>query len=240
MEESRFQHILNRIGLICFLIFFGISTVMVIRNSSRSGGLFPSDVKRLTFAHWQLEDGFREGYADAIRVYEKLKADQGINVKVVQTAVPSRGYAQWFLTQLIGGDCADVIELSGSQELQNQYFLPLSKYLAEENPYNRGTPLEGMAWRDTFADDMAGALSPTYSEYFGVSTLMCTTRMFETAGNSRRMAGFLRKNPCVRRPDRQTADSNRRPRIHQGDHQSDLRPFQQPHQCGLQRFSFRL
>ena len=178
MEESRFQHILNRIGLICFLIFFGISTVMVIRNSSRSGGLFPSDVKRLTFAHWQLEDGFREGYADAIRVYEKLKADQGINVKVVQTAVPSRGYAQWFLTQLIGGDCADVIELSGSQELQNQYFLPLSKYLAEENPYNRGTPLEGMAWRDTFADDMAGALSPTYSEYFGVSTLMCTTRMY--------------------------------------------------------------
>ncbi len=178
MEESRFQHILNRIGLICFLIFFGISTVMVIRSSSRSGGLFPSDVRRLTFAHWQLEDGFREGYADAIRVYEKLKADQGINVKVVQTAVPSRGYAQWFLTQLIGGDCADVIELSGSQELQNQYFLPLSKYLAEENPYNRGTPLEGMAWRDTFADDMAGALSPTYSEYFGVSSLMCTTRMY--------------------------------------------------------------
>ncbi len=178
MEESRFQRIMNKIGFICFLIFFVISTIMVIRNSMQGGGFFSGGAKRLTFAHWQLEDGFREGYADAIIEYEKMKAKEGVKVKVIQTTVPARGYAQWFLTQLIGGDCADVIELSGTEELHNQYFLPLSQYLAEENPYNKGTPLEGMAWRDTFADDMVGALSTTYSEYFGVSTFMCTTRMY--------------------------------------------------------------
>lgn len=118
---------------------------MVIRNSSRSGGLFPSDVKRLTFAHWQLEDGFREGYADAIRVYEKLKADQGINVKVVQTAVPSRGYAQWFLTQLIGGDCADVIELSGSRNFRTSIFCRFPNIWRKRTRTTAGLRLRG--WR---------------------------------------------------------------------------------------------
>ena len=177
MEESKLQYILNRIGLICFLLFFALSVVMVIRNGSFGGDIL-SDGKRLTFAHWQLEDGFREGYADAIKEYERIKAKEGIKVRVVQTTVPVRGYPQWFLTQLIGGDCADVIELSGSEEIHNQYFLPLSRYLAAPNPYNKGTPLEGMAWRDTFADDMVSALSQTYSEYFGVSTFMTTTRMY--------------------------------------------------------------
>ncbi len=192
MEETKFQYIMNRIGLICFVLFFILSVIMVIRNGSFGGG-FLADGKRLTFAHWQLEDGFREGYEDAIKEYERIKAKEGVKVRVVQTTVPVRGYAQWFLTQLIGGDCADVIELSGSEDIQNQYFLPLSQYLAGPNPYNKGTPLEGMAWRDTFADDMVGALSQTYSEYFGVSTFMHTTRMyvnvdlFEKANGHREM-----------------------------------------------------
>ena len=177
MEESKFQKVMNRIGLICFLLFFSLSVIMVIRNGSVGGGLLSGE-KRLTFAHWQLEDGFREGYADAIKEYERIKAAEGVKVKVIQTTVPVRGYSQWFLTQLIGGDSADVIELSGSDDIHNQYFLPLSPYLAGPNPYNKGTPLEGMAWRDTFADDMVGALNLTYSEYFGVCTFSTTTRMY--------------------------------------------------------------
>ena len=97
MEESKFQKVMNRIGLICFLLFFSLSVIMVIRNGSVGGGLLSGE-KRLTFAHWQLEDGFREGYADAIKEYERIKAAEGVKVKVIQTTVPVRGYSQWFLT----------------------------------------------------------------------------------------------------------------------------------------------
>ena len=46
MEESKLQYILNRIGLICFLLFFALSVVMVIRNGSFGGDIL-SDGKRL-------------------------------------------------------------------------------------------------------------------------------------------------------------------------------------------------
>ncbi len=177
MEESRFQYIMNRIGLILLGIFYVVSIIMVVNSGAVGSGILGKE-KRLTFAHWQLEDGFREGFEDAIKEYERIKAEQGVKVKVVQTTVPVRGYAQWFLTQLIGGDCADVIELSGNDDIRNQYFTPLSQYLGDPNPYNKGTPLEGMPWRDTFADDMITALSQQYSEYFGVSTFVMTTRMY--------------------------------------------------------------
>ncbi len=177
MEENRLQKIMNRIGLILLVLFYLVSVVMIVRNGALGHGTLTGE-RKITFAHWQLEDGFREGYEDAIREYQKMKAAKGEKVRVIQATVPVRGYSQWFMTQLIGGDAADVIELSGSAELQNQYFTPLSPYLGDVNPYNAGSPLEGLPWRDTFADDMVGALNTQYSEYFGVQTFMMTTRMY--------------------------------------------------------------
>ena len=99
IQNSKFQ----KFGLLLAAAFFVLSVIMVIRNHGGMSVVFSPDTKVITFAHWQLEDGFREGFDAAIKIYEKEKAEQGVKVKVRQVAVPVRGYAQWYLTQLIGG-----------------------------------------------------------------------------------------------------------------------------------------
>ncbi len=177
IHNSKFQ----KLGLLLAAAFFVFSVIMVIKNHGGMSVVFSPDTKVITFAHWQLEDGFREGFEEAIKIYEKEKADQGVKVKVRQVSVPVRGYPQWYLTQLIGGTPADVLEITGSSDILNQYFTPLSPYIGDRNPWNKGTPLEKMAWRETFADDMLGALDTSYSEFFGVCIFMITTRVYVNA-----------------------------------------------------------
>lgn len=173
-SAGRFQ----KVGLILAVAFYILSVIMVIRNHGGMSVVFSPDTKVITIAHWQLEDGFREGISAAIEEYEKAKLAQGVKVKVRQVAVPVRGYQQWYLTQLIGGEPADILEVMGSSDIQNQYFTPLSPYIGEKNPWNKGTPLENMSWRESFADDMLSALDTAYSEFFSVCTFMHTTRVY--------------------------------------------------------------
>ena len=168
----------NRFGLFMALAFYAISVIMVVVNTSGGSEFIHSDVETISIAHWQLEDGFREGFDEAIKQYEALKKKEGRNVKITQTTVPCRGYPQWFITQLISGDPADIIELSGSSQLHNQYFVPLSNYIARPNPYNQGTPLQGIPWKDTYVDGMNSALDRTYAEYFGVGTFFHVLRVY--------------------------------------------------------------
>ncbi len=106
-DGSRFQ----RFGIGVAIAFYLVSIGYVLL-AGKSSGLLGQDVKTITFAHWGLEDGYREGVAEAIRRFEELKAREGEKVRVIQLAVPSRGYSQWFLTQLIGGNAADVRDLA--------------------------------------------------------------------------------------------------------------------------------
>lgn len=168
----------QKVGIILAIAFYILSVIMVIRNYGGMSAMFDSDTKVITIAHWQLEDGFREGINAAIAEYEKAKAAEGVKVKVNQVAIPVRGYPQWYLTQLIGGDPADVLEITGSSDILNQYFTPLSPYIGEKNPWNEGTPLADMSWRETFSDDMLSALDAAYSEFFAVCTFMHTTRVY--------------------------------------------------------------
>ncbi len=172
-RPGRFQ----QFGLIMFGIFYLVSVIMVILNQSKEEILDPN-CKTITIAHWQLEDGFREGIDEAIREFEKIKAVQGQKVKVIQSTIPVRGYQQWVLTQLIGGKPADLIELSGGSHLFNQYFRSLSNYVNKPNPFNRGTVLDGVPWKDTFIDGMVNALDYIYAEHFGVGVCFHTMRMF--------------------------------------------------------------
>ncbi len=176
-NKEKFQSRVQRFGLVLAALFFIVSVIMVIRNH---GGLdvLTSDTQVITFAHWQLEDGFREGIDEAIKLYEAEKAKQGVKVKVRQVAVPVRGYGQWFLTQLIGGEPADLMELLGGSDLHNRYFVPLSPYINEPNPWNAGTPLERYSWRESFSDDMISSFDTNYSEFFGVNIFMYTTRVY--------------------------------------------------------------
>ncbi len=166
------------LGFVILISFFIISVVMVIRNHGGMEVMLSSDTKVITFAHWQLEDGFREGFDAAIAEYEKRKAEQGVKVKVQQVAIPVRGYPQWYLTQLIGGEPADVIEITGSADIQNQYMISLAPFVGLKNPWNAGTPLENYSWRDSYMDDMLSSFDPTYSDFFGVCIFMHTTRIY--------------------------------------------------------------
>ena len=168
----------QKVGIILAIAFYILSVIMVIRNYGGMSVVFDPDTKVITIAHWQLEDGFREGIDAAIAEYEKAKAAEGVKVKVRQIAVPVRGYQQWYLTQLIGGEPADLLEITGSSDILNQYFTPLSPYIGEKNPWNKGTPLANMSWRESFADDMLSALDTAYSEFFAVCTFMHTTRVY--------------------------------------------------------------
>jgi raffinose/stachyose/melibiose transport system substrate-binding protein len=176
MSQNK-KNIFQNSGLILAGIFYLISIIFVFYNSSAPDIIDPS-VKRITLAHWNLEDGVREGFDEAIRRFEALKASQGEKVKVVQTTIPFRGYQQWFLTQLIGGEPADVLKYVGGSEILNQYFIPLSEYINRPNPFNKGTVMEGVPWKDTFIDGMSNAMDPVYSEYYGVGTYFHTYRVF--------------------------------------------------------------
>ena len=186
----------QKTGLILAGLFYIAACVMVYVNTNGKE-IVDSEVKTITFAHWQLEDGFREGYAEAIKEFEKIKAAQGQKIKVIQTTVPVRGYRQWFLTQLISGNPADLIELYCSSEVRNQYFTPLSQYISKPNPFNKGTQFESVPWKDTYIDGMDSALDTAYAEYFGVGTYFHVYRLFvnlellEKATGSRKLPKTL-------------------------------------------------
>ena len=72
IQNSKFQ----KFGLLLAAAFFVLSVIMVIRNHGGMSVVFSPDTKVITFAHWQLEDGFREGFDAAIKIYEKEKAEQ--------------------------------------------------------------------------------------------------------------------------------------------------------------------
>ena len=169
--NNRKKKIISAAGGIFVVIFYVISCIAVIRNNiaaESKNAEANGDTKVISIAHWQLEDGFREGIDYAIKEFEKLKASQGQKVKVIQNAIPSRGYSQWYITQLISGNPADIIELTVSPEIQSRYFLPLSTYISRPNPFNKGTPCEKLAWKDTYNDGMDSSLNPIFAEYFGV------------------------------------------------------------------------
>ncbi|MFH1613560.1 MAG: extracellular solute-binding protein [Planctomycetota bacterium] len=178
-----------------FVIMFYLAAVLYVHFIGKNKDALGPAVNTITLAHWQLEDGYREGFNEMIRRFEALKAKQGRKVKVLQTAVPWRGYEQWFLTQLVGGNPADVAELLAPDYMLQEYFNPLSEYIEKENPFNKGTVLEGMAWRDTFVDgmDASANLTAKYADYFGVGTCFHVYRLFanldliEEATGSRKM-----------------------------------------------------
>lgn len=178
MNGEKLKKYFNLTGMAMLVSFFVLSAAMVVRNHGGMEVMLSSDTKVIVFAHWQLEDGFREGFDEAIAEYEKRKAGQGIKVKVRQVAIPVRGYSQWYLTQLIGGEPADVIEIMGSSDIQNQYLISLAPYIGLKNPWNAGTPLEDYSWRDGFVDNMLSAFDPAYSDFFGVCIFMHTTRVY--------------------------------------------------------------
>ncbi|MFH1499220.1 MAG: extracellular solute-binding protein [Verrucomicrobiota bacterium] len=127
--------------------------------------------------HWLLHAGMREAFDAAIADYERLHPD----VSVEQIPVPIRTWPSWMRTQLIGGTAPDITGLlTANEELTSRHFIPLNEHIGEPNPYNAGTPLEGVPWIDTFVDGMAAMrnLTPTSGDIHAVNLQVNTLRLF--------------------------------------------------------------
>ncbi|MDB6169327.1 MAG: ABC-type sugar transport system, periplasmic component [Verrucomicrobia bacterium] len=142
----------------------------------------PAGRDRVTvrLCHWQLEGTVREGLLAVARRYEQLHPE----VKVEILVVPETIYRQWMRTQLVGGTAPDLIEYTmywgRIEELAPRYFAPVTREVAQPNPYNRGTPLAGVPWRDTFLDGMNGpdGYNTLMREYYAPTIAMFTLRLF--------------------------------------------------------------
>lgn len=136
-----------------------------------------SDQVVIRVGHWLLQAGMRESFAAAAEEYMRLHPD----VVVEQIPVPIRTWPSWLRTQLVGGTAPDITGLlSSNEELTTRHFLPITDRVGEVNPYNVGTPLEGVPWVDTFVDGMAAMrnLTPTSGDIHAVNLQVNTLRLF--------------------------------------------------------------
>jgi raffinose/stachyose/melibiose transport system substrate-binding protein len=169
------EKLLNTIGLCllgaCFL-------VALLRVVGRDQAQETEGRTVIRFAHWQLEGGLRGAFDELARDYERLHP----GVRVEQLAIPERTYTQWVKTQLIGGTAPDLIQLGkgSDEELIARHFTPLSDLVSRPNPYNVGTPLEGVPLRETILDGIASppAYQANLIDHYGVPVSMFTVRMY--------------------------------------------------------------
>ncbi len=142
----------------------------------------------LRLGHWLMHSGMREAFAEAGRRYELLHPE----VRIEQNVVPIRSYPAWLRTQLIGGTAPDIIGMFAvNAEIINRYFLPLNDVVLQPNPYNVGTPLAGVPWRNTFADGLESIqnMSAATGQIGAITLQLNTYRLFTNVDLLRRVTG---------------------------------------------------
>lgn len=178
------------IALACLALAYAASVYYVFGPENRDRDQPPPRVT-IRFGHWQLETGLREAFDVVARRYMELHPD----VRVEQLAVPGAVYKQWLSTQLAGGTVPDLVSFDfADQALVAQvprHFEVLTRWLEEPNPYNAGTPLEGMAWKDTFIDRGRNRVTylDQYRNFFAVGLCSHTMRMFYNRDLMREITG---------------------------------------------------
>jgi raffinose/stachyose/melibiose transport system substrate-binding protein len=144
----------------------------------------------LRFLHWQLEAGYRTAIDRAIQDYERLHPD----VEIVQMAVSDIVYDQFLNTNLVSGIAPDIAEVgkgkfNSDEQYTARFFLPLDTYISEPNPYNKGTPLEGVSWKETFIDGMRGGYRFQLQDYNRIALGLSQRRYFYNKDLYRTIAG---------------------------------------------------
>lgn len=175
-------------GLLILLIYASASWMQldrILAETSRDQRIV------LRFAHWQLESGMREAFEHMAQRYMELHP----HVRVEPMAIPGNVYTQWLNTQLVGETAPDIVmfdsRFSAEVQQMTRFFEPLSRWLVQPNPYNRGTPLENVPWRLTFLDGLRNRA--TYNEqlrdYFAVSLCSHAMLMFYNRDLMTRITG---------------------------------------------------
>lgn len=175
---------LRRIGFRLLLVAFLLAAWRVVTRTVQE-----HDRRRITlrFAHWQMESGIREAFDALARDYERLHPE----VRVEQMLIPESIYVSWATTHIAGGSAPDLVEngrgILGSEAYR--YFEPITAEINAPNPYNRGTPLEHVPWRNTFVGGLASSLDPRTLEFYGASLFASTTRLYCNAALLREITG---------------------------------------------------
>ncbi len=107
------------------------------------------DDQTLRIAHTHAFPAVIAGFDRLAREYERHHP----GVKIEQIVIPQRSYTAWLRTRLVGEVAPDIVELSGWMDDAAdyaRYYRDLTPELLAPNPYNRGTELEAVRWRDTF------------------------------------------------------------------------------------------
>jgi len=167
------EKILNSIGFGLIGLAFFIACIRMAQTSLKKND---SDTDKIIIAHWQLETGLREAFDVLIKEYRKIHPD----VEIVQLPVPERIYINWLITKLVGEEAPDIIQLGFgiNNDRLARFFVPLTQYVDQPNPYNGGTELDGVPWRDTFLDGLLGGFNGDLLEYYGVGMSLHTVRFF--------------------------------------------------------------
>jgi ABC-type glycerol-3-phosphate transport system substrate-binding protein len=182
MSGAKLKH---RVAVLILLSVFAGSAWHVFNRQQR---LTKPDLIEIQLGHWLLHTGMREAFDSAITGYQQLHP----NVRITQIPVPVRSYAAWSRTQLVGGTAPDITGmLTLNEELISRYYLPLTPWLDQPNPYNAGTELAHVAWRETFIDGLSAMrnLTPTSGEVCGVTLQLNSLRLFYNEGLLRKLTG---------------------------------------------------
>jgi len=148
MNAKRLRSIIG-VAILCLAI-----VASFWRVTSRNVHAVASDRIELRVGHPHLQSGMREAFAAAIESYQRLHP----NISVTQVAVPQRIYPIWARVQLVGGTAVDILSTFNVPD-PTRHFVSLTPWLDEPNPYNAGTSLEGITWRNTFFDGLSSQLS---------------------------------------------------------------------------------
>lgn len=151
----------------------------------------PSAKIVLRIGHWQLEASVRQAFDQLAEEYRKLHPE----VCIIQDAIPEGTYGQWLTTQLMGGTASDMIEIGFVPYnvllgFYSRYFLPLTTYVNQPNPYNKGTDLEGVPWRKTYKDGMRSSYVEELQEYMQVPLSQHGLRVFYNKNLLKKLTGL--------------------------------------------------
>ena len=180
-------NIISIIGFTLLATAFGLSLWNVLRRNTLK---ISGDQKVIRMAHWRLEEPTIAGYQAVAEAYMKMHPD----VIIEQNPVPLRIWPMWVLSRMTGENPPDLVNYLQSfiDDLNLvRHFVPLSEYIDKPNPYNVGTPLEGVPWRRTFNGDLA--TSPWFNEnlveFYALPTGTNSMRIFINLDLLKRIVG---------------------------------------------------
>ncbi len=173
-SPGRLKAALPVVVILAAFVWASVSIVLSRQEEAPAGTI------TLRLGHWQLETGVRDAFNELARDYERIHP----NIRIVQDAIPESVYGLWTTTQLIGRTAPDLMEIGLGLPAfvlvgyQGRYFVPMTSLVGKPNPYNKGTPLEGVPLRQTFKDGMRSAYVPELQEYMKIGLSQFGERIF--------------------------------------------------------------